>query len=67
LVALLRRLAYDVPRRRPNDRVQPTVDPAIKTAHAARARRDTARTLVPEDPLPDNDLHIGRPDLVLQP
>jgi hypothetical protein len=60
LVAPLRRMVYEGD---PVDPNEPTVDPAIKAALAARARRDDARKLATDDPLLAKELHIGRPDL----
>jgi DNA uptake protein ComE-like DNA-binding protein len=63
MVAPLRRMVYEGDPVGPDDSDHPTVDPAIKAALAARARRDTARKLAADDPLLANELHIGRPDL----
>ncbi|NKQ58096.1 helix-hairpin-helix domain-containing protein [Amycolatopsis sp. K13G38] len=41
----------------------PQLDPAVRTALAARARRAEARKLAANDPLLARELRIGRPDL----
>lgn len=41
----------------------PNVDPAIRAALAARARREESRKLAAGDPLLARELRIGRPDL----
>jgi len=62
MVAPLRRMVYDGEPADIGDDL-PTVDPAIKAALAARARRDEARKLAIDDPLLARELHIGRPDM----
>lgn len=62
MIAPLRRMVYEGAAVEADDR-QPTTDPAIKAALAARARRDEARKLAAADPLLARELHIGRPDM----
>lgn len=57
LITQLRRTASD------DREIDEDVDPAIRAALAARARREESRQLAADDPLLARELHIGRPDL----